>query len=322
VVANLVTGTQPAAGTKLSGGSLVTLLVSSGPNPVGIPNVTNQTEQAAISALKAKGFVTKVVQATSLTVPAGSVISTDPSAGQSEAPGTTVTLTVSTGVPQVTVPDLAGDDPTTAGADLEQMGLIAQQKTMSSLTVADGLVIDTDPPAGTMVGANSTVTVYVSTGKPTATVPAGLEGEPVAQAESQLTAAGFKYSVTPTPVTAANQNNIVQSSSPSPGTPDQPTGTTVILTVGMYTAPTAVVPNVVGETLNQAESQISTAGFTPVPQEQTVSNPAQNGIVLSMNPQGSTTQTQGSNVTLVVGQYTGPTSTTSTTAGGTTSTTS
>ena len=310
VKANLVTGTQPAQGTKVATTSTVTLLVSSGPSPVGIPNVVNQPEQTAVPALIAKGFKTNVVQATSLTVANGLVISTDPSAGQSEPPGTTVTVTVSTGVPQVTVPDLAGDDPTTAGAMLEQLGLTAQQKPVSSQTVQAGEVVGTDPAAGTMVGANSTVVVFVSTGKPTATVPAGLQGETVSQAQSQLTAAGFKFSVTTTPVTSANQNNIVQSASPSPGTPNVPTGTTVVLTVGMYTAPTATVPNVVGQTVASAQSQLTGAGFTFTQQTQTVTNSAQNGIVLSQNPGAGTTQTQGSSVTLVVGQYTAPSSST------------
>jgi hypothetical protein len=108
VAANVVTGTTPPGGTKLAPGGSLVLMVSSGPAPVGVPNVVNQTQQAAETALKAKGFKTSVSQATSLTVPAGNVISTSPAAGQSEVPGTTIALTVSSGVPQVTIPSLSG----------------------------------------------------------------------------------------------------------------------------------------------------------------------------------------------------------------------
>ncbi|MET0626919.1 MAG: Stk1 family PASTA domain-containing Ser/Thr kinase [Acidimicrobiia bacterium] len=51
-----VIGTDPPAGTPLPRGSAVTLIVSSGPGLIDIPNTVGQTQQAAADALTGAGF--------------------------------------------------------------------------------------------------------------------------------------------------------------------------------------------------------------------------------------------------------------------------
>jgi serine/threonine-protein kinase len=84
-----VIGTTPAASGLQPYGSTVTVQVSLGPQPVIIPNVVSQTLAAATSALQALGL-----QVAGPYGPPGAqrVLSTDPAAGSSVPPGTTVDI--------------------------------------------------------------------------------------------------------------------------------------------------------------------------------------------------------------------------------------
>ena len=89
---------SPSAGTSVSGGSAVNLVISTG---VAVPNVVGQTQTAATSAITAAGLVLgTVTTASSTTVPSGSVISENPSAGTKVNGGSAVALVVSTGLGQ------------------------------------------------------------------------------------------------------------------------------------------------------------------------------------------------------------------------------
>jgi beta-lactam-binding protein with PASTA domain len=72
-------GTLPTVGTRATRGSPVTLLVSSGPEQVPVPNVTGQTTQAAVNALAGAGFGTVVQQVTGR--PPGVVFDQNPRGG-------------------------------------------------------------------------------------------------------------------------------------------------------------------------------------------------------------------------------------------------
>ena len=68
---------SPVAGTPVAAGSAVNLVVSTGPPPVNVPNVVNQTQAAATAQITAPGVglvVGTVTPAASATVPSGSVI--------------------------------------------------------------------------------------------------------------------------------------------------------------------------------------------------------------------------------------------------------
>ena len=67
------------------------LVVSLGPANVTVPDVVGQVQAAAEGAITGASLtVGTVTTANSPTVPAGSVISQDPAAGASVAPGTAV----------------------------------------------------------------------------------------------------------------------------------------------------------------------------------------------------------------------------------------
>lgn len=239
-----VISTDPAAGTTVKSTDPVTLAVSGGPNLVTVPDVTNQPQDSADATLKQAGFTTNDTTQSSATTHQGYVISTNPPAGQKAAQGGAIQVVVSSGLPQVQIPTVAGEDPGTAGNQLGNLGLKIKQAQEVSNTYPAGQVTRTDPPAGTPVSTGTTVTLFVSTGQPTTTttttagvsVPS-LSGDTKAQAESALSSVGLSGSFSIVAVTDPSQNGLVQSESPGAGTTVAP-GTTVSVTIGHYTQTT------------------------------------------------------------------------------------
>ena len=87
----------PAANSKAAKKSVVTFYVSSGPGDVTVPNVVGISAAQASNQLGQAGFSVVTQQQSSSTVPAGNVISTNPTANSKAAKGSTVTIVVSTG---------------------------------------------------------------------------------------------------------------------------------------------------------------------------------------------------------------------------------
>jgi len=86
---------QPSAGGTAPAGSTITLSVSKGPVDQPVPDVIDQSESDATSALESSGFTVNVVrEATDDPALDGFVIRQDP-AGRDEAPqGSEVTIVV------------------------------------------------------------------------------------------------------------------------------------------------------------------------------------------------------------------------------------
>ncbi len=138
--------------------------------PVTVPNVVNQTQAAATTAITGAGLVVgTVTQQSSATVPAGSVSSQNPTSGVGVAAGSAVNLVVSTGpVPTpgpVAVPNVLNLTQAAATAAINGAGLVLGTVSQSSsTTVPAGSVISQNPNAGTNVAAGSAVALIVSTG--------------------------------------------------------------------------------------------------------------------------------------------------------------
>lgn len=94
---NEVLNQSPSAGTMVDPGSVVSLVVSSGPreNRADVPNVVGSTRSEAEAALTAAGFTPSVTeQPTTIQPQDGRVIDQSPSGGSRVAPGSTVVITV------------------------------------------------------------------------------------------------------------------------------------------------------------------------------------------------------------------------------------
>jgi serine/threonine-protein kinase len=112
-------------------------------------------------------------------------------------------------------------------------GFKVQRINQPNATVPAGQVIGTDPAGGTQAPRGSTVRLFVSTGPQNVLVPNVVQS-PEAQAQSTLTAAGFKVQVVTVPSTPSN-NGIVLAQNPQ-GDTQAPQGSTVTLTVGKSSA--------------------------------------------------------------------------------------
>ncbi len=135
-----------------------------------VPDVIALDLEQAQQVLNAEGFETRVAGGEPSDQPEGQVIRMDPPAGSREPRGSRVTITPSTG--PIAVPDVSGRSPEDASAVLTRAGLDAgDRRDQASGTVQPGVVIGTDPPAGTPVGPETNVALIVSTGPSGITVP-------------------------------------------------------------------------------------------------------------------------------------------------------
>lgn len=163
---------QPAAGEKVLKDAEITITVSKGKGEEIVPDVEGLALAAAQQALQDAGFrIGGPKKVASSTVPAGDVISTDPAAGSSVKKGSVVTITVSTGVQQVTVPSVIGQQEATATNSLSAKGFDVNVVT-TPVTVASGKVgrVTAQTPAGGGTAASgSTVTITVGIAATTTT---------------------------------------------------------------------------------------------------------------------------------------------------------
>jgi serine/threonine-protein kinase len=224
---------DPEAGVRAKEGSDVTIFVSTGAAPAKVPDVVGEDEQAARDELTRAGFKVATRPQSDNSSPAGEVLDQDPNANEEAPRGSTVTITVSTGREQATIPDVAGRTVAEAANLLGQRGFQTTTRDEASDTVDAGRVIGTDPPANQRADQGSLVTIRVSTGPSTATVP-DVVGDTESRASSRLDNAGFDVAVQNEVVTDEGDVGRVIDQSPS-GDSEAPTGSTVTITVG--TAP-------------------------------------------------------------------------------------
>jgi len=122
----LVVSSNPTANTMVDKDSTVNLVVSAGQNTFPVPDVIGKTESEARSLLGAPpgNFeVASNAKEQDSEEPAGTVLSVSPDPGKSYGPGTEFTLTISTGIVKVTVPDLIKQNQDDATAALKALGL-------------------------------------------------------------------------------------------------------------------------------------------------------------------------------------------------------
>lgn len=218
---------QPSTG-KLKEGSTVDVVLSLGPQPVPVPKLATDTQQAAEQVITSLGLkVGQVTTKTSMTVPAGVVISNSPDSGTA-LPGAPVDLVVSSGKPQVPVPALNANDGASyaaASAALSAVGLGATEVQQYNDTVSAGQVIAFSPGSGATVTVGTTVTVAVSKGPQLVAVPK-VDGTSVGAASQAIAGAGLT-------VSGVNGNPLstVVGSSPAQGTMVR-VGSAVQLTTG------------------------------------------------------------------------------------------
>ena len=270
---------------------------------VQIPDLIGQTEANATAALNALDLAVLITQQASADVAEGAVIAMRPNPGGEVPVGTTIELQVSSGPNVVAVPSVQGSALGDATTQIEAVGLLVSVIEDASDSVAEGNVISQEPAAGVEIKPGSTVTLTISKGKQTSTVP-NITKMDITNAQNALIASGLVLGSQSEANDAAPAGQVI-SQDPAAGT-SLPEGgfVNVVLSKGPAAA---IVPAVVNLARGDAEAQITSAGFDANTQESSVPDPSQDGIVISQNPASGSSKPQGSTVTIVVGRYTGTT---------------
>jgi eukaryotic-like serine/threonine-protein kinase len=153
-----VLATEPAKDTVVAPGTEVVVKVSKGKAPISVPGVIGADLATAQQKLQDLGLQVAVQQQQS-DKPANQVISQDPPEGSGLQKGDRVILTVSSGPPLVTVPDVANK-----GYSFDQANQILQQAGLVAVKVFEfpgGQVRNQAPAAGTQVPKGSQVQLWI-----------------------------------------------------------------------------------------------------------------------------------------------------------------
>ncbi|GHA84551.1 Stk1 family PASTA domain-containing Ser/Thr kinase [Streptomyces chryseus] len=224
-----------------------------------VPSLLGQTEKEATKRLSAAGLdVKKVQRAYSETYDRGTVMNSDPASRARIRDNGSVTLVVSRGPRTVKVPDVEGLPLAKAKAELKKAALAPGIVTRAfDDDVPQGSVVRTDPRAGTERHPDSAIAVVVSKG--TRIKVPDVTGESVEDATSELEDAGFAVKVASARITSPHEAGAVAKQSAAGGS-ELAKGDTVTLTVSK--GPRMVpVPDVVGESVDDAKRALRDAGF-------------------------------------------------------------
>ncbi|HEX3492279.1 MAG TPA: PASTA domain-containing protein, partial [Streptosporangiaceae bacterium] len=214
--------TDPAIGVSAGRGAVVTIIASTGPVMISMPQVTGQPQAAAVDAIRKAGLTPgPVTTVPSTTIGAGTVISTNPVAGTSWPQPRPVAITVSAGQP---LPSFVGLQLPAAQAAAQAGGYQIQAVPDTNSTQPQGTIISQIPAPGTVITKGEVVTVNYSNGPAQVPIP-DVRGMSVGDATHALQDAGFQVVVSP------GLGDHVTNYSPT-GT--APKGTTITLEVSLF----------------------------------------------------------------------------------------
>ena len=165
VPAGFVITTQPPADTITNPDTLVTIIVSVGPEAFPIPYVVDLEVARGVYVIKESGFqVGQQLEINDDNIPRGFIISQNPIAGTKMSPDSTVDLVISAGPSLIEISDLSRKSIVDAIQILETLGFEYEFIEEYSEDVSVGLVSHTIPRAGELVTIDKVIQVIVSIG--------------------------------------------------------------------------------------------------------------------------------------------------------------
>ncbi|MFH1736766.1 MAG: Stk1 family PASTA domain-containing Ser/Thr kinase, partial [Actinomycetota bacterium] len=162
VAADKIMAQSPKAAAKIEKGATVDVTISKGPETVEVPDVVNNTVDAATSILQNAGFKVGRFDDYSESIDKDHIIKQSPVSGDKAKKGSTVTITVSKGSSKVTLTNLEGMTQSAAAAWLTSNELLSSVTTAAGPPgTVSGNVWDQNPANGTVVNRGSTVALWV-----------------------------------------------------------------------------------------------------------------------------------------------------------------
>ena len=169
----IIISQSPEAGSRVTKGSTVTLIVAASEKDISVTNVYGLSLELAQETLKQDGLtIFKTMKVSSESVEEGKVVYTDPKAGTIVSSDQEITIFISDGpstttVETIKVPDVTGLTQSGAKAFLEKYGFKNVTFPTQDSVLKKGIVISQSPGAGTSVKETDTIKVIISTGETT-----------------------------------------------------------------------------------------------------------------------------------------------------------
>ncbi|MFB9298513.1 Stk1 family PASTA domain-containing Ser/Thr kinase [Kibdelosporangium philippinense] len=232
-----------------------TLILTSGPDPVAIPNVVGDDSVSAVQRIEDAKLIPTVVKVRSNDVQRNKVIRTDPPNG-TLIPGSGVNVYVSTGPP--IVPDV---EPGATVADVQKA--LQGQELRSKLNPAEdlfdnnvpkGSVISLSPSPGTQLKLGEEVTLILSKGPAPLKPLPDVRGKTEAEARELVQEAGYTVTVS-TRFDERIEGGRVISSNPDAGAVAQDKKVT------LFVSNAVTVPDLNGKRVNEARDQLEKLGL-------------------------------------------------------------
>lgn len=166
----IILSQSPEAGSKITEGSTVTLVVAASEKDITMPNVYGLTLEMAEQTLKQSELsIFKAMKINSDTVEEGKVIYTDPKASSIVSGDQEITIYVSDGpstttIEKIKIPDVIGLTKSGAREFLTKYGFTNVEFKTQDSTYPKDVVISQSPSVGSSAKATDKITVIVSTG--------------------------------------------------------------------------------------------------------------------------------------------------------------
>jgi eukaryotic-like serine/threonine-protein kinase len=268
------------------------------PEQLTVPDVIGRESATATQILQNRGFEVDIVNVENPDVERNTVAAQDPRPNTEAPEGSTVTITVSTGPGQATVPAVAGLPTEEAEAQMEQAGFETRIERAFSDDVERGRVIDTQPGSGSVVERGTTVVLRVSRGVEQVEVP-DVVGESADDARVALGDAGLRAGSVSEEENADEEPGTVLEQSPAAG--EQVDGGSAVDLVVASAPPEVQVPDVVELPEDEARAELEAAGFVVEVQEEAVTSEDDVGVVLEQAPDAGEERAEGSTIEITVG---------------------
>ncbi|WP_250282943.1 MULTISPECIES: Stk1 family PASTA domain-containing Ser/Thr kinase [unclassified Frankia] len=232
-------------------------------------NLIGQKYETAKNSLSSAGFTNVISKPTDNNEPKDQVLNVEPAPGTAVSKSAQITLIISKGPGDLTVPDVAGLTQAAATAKLKAAGLVVKTSAFTDATTRRaGLVESSDPAAGTSITPGEQVIIYVVSAQ--ATVP-NVTDQPVDPAKGELERFGFK--VVQQAVASSKPTGTVVSQSPGGGLATR--GSTVTLYIAQQQPAATEIPT-------STPTATTTPSQTPSPSP----TPSKRGLDDVLNPPG------------------------------------
>ena len=229
---------DPEPGDLADRGQGVRLAVSLGHERVEVPALKGKQLTDAVAAVAGLGLTPRTFAVPS-EQPRGTVTGQAPGPGSKVIKGTRVRINYSNGPKTIQVPSVVGQPYESAIASLQTLGFGVARTDVDS-NQPEGVVVDQDPAGGNFLPRGSTITLSVSKGPQTATVP-DVTNEDEQTAKGLLQKAGFKAEIVRQDVTDDGLDGQVLDQDPPAGT-QAPPGSRITIYVGRFKEEKAPLP--------------------------------------------------------------------------------